>query len=274
MRMPEPVPSGAIDAHVHVFDPAGSRYPADAGYIPRQDELRGVDDLMATLDAAGIDRAVLVQPSCYGTDNTIIMDLVSRLPRRWGGVGVVCGATSSAELEVLRRAGIRGIRLNLRQSASLFEAGGVEQLAAAAGELGLALHVQGEAAALPGLLPRLAAARTIVLDHLGFPDPGRTDVDEVSRLADDPRIIVKLSGAFRLSRAGPPFADIDAYAESILAAFGPHRCVWGSDWPFINTPSRPLYLETLATLTRWAPDRAERDVILCETPARLYFEDR
>jgi len=270
--MPEPfVQPGAIDAHVHVFDRARRDYPADAGYIPREEELRTVDDLIATLDAAGIARAVLVQPSGYGTDNSLIAAVIAQHRKRFAGVAVVGSGFHGADLVALRDAGIGALRINLRQSAALFSAGGIERLAAAAADTGLALHLQGDANELPELVQRLTAAHTIVLDHLGFPDPGRTDPQIVARLAGDPRLVVKLSGGFRLSRQSAPFADLDRYVEAILAAFGPGRCLWGSDWPFINTSAPPRYADTLATLRRWVPDPVDRKLILCDTPSRLFF---
>ncbi len=81
--------------------------------------------------------------------------------------------------------------------------------------------------------------------------------------------MVKLSGAFRVSQQAYPHSDVDPYAAQLLEAFGVERCIWGSDWPFINTPPRVRYDEQLACLDRWV-SREDRDTILNRNPARLF----
>jgi len=95
--------------------------------------------------------------------------------------------------------------------------------------------------ALPHQLPAaVTAARsvpelTIVLDHLGGPPvgPGQ-DVedgpwaDAIRRLAALPNVTCKLSGAHTTpADAG----DLEPYYQAVLAAFGPDRLMFGSDWP-------------------------------------------
>ena len=264
---------GPVDSHVHVFDPTRA-YPADAGYVPPPHEALGLDDLAAVLDAAGIARAVLVQPSAYGTDNGVLLDALKGGAGRWAGVGVVSPTASPADVERLRRAGVSGLRLNLQQSAGLYAAtGALEHVAMLTGRLDMALHLQCHARDLARTLPRLDQARTVILDHLGFPEPGVTNPAIYAALAADPRIFVKLSGAFRLSREKAPHADIDRYARAALTAFGPSRSIWGSDWPFVNAKHRPRHAQTLEMLERWLPQPAQRQEVLVSTPMRLFFKD-
>jgi predicted TIM-barrel fold metal-dependent hydrolase len=81
------------------------------------------------------------------------------------------------------------------------------------------------------------------------------------------RVWVVLSGAYRvgLERARPA-------APLLLAAFGPDRLMWGSDWPHTDTDLDRVttYPKTLQSLDEWVPDAATRQKILVDTPARLY----
>jgi predicted TIM-barrel fold metal-dependent hydrolase len=271
-------PRGAIDCHVHVFDPAKRSYPPEAGYIPTPGETQGLEKLVETLTENGIDRAVLVQPSAYATDNSVLLSALKESSRRLVGVAVVRPDIGEADLAMLRRAGVVGLRVNLQNSAGLFfgsdGATMLDRLAAKAGMVGLALHLQCDARILPDVLPHIAQARALILDHLGFPQLGSSHSETVGRLADDRRVFVKLSGAFRLSRMPAPFPDLDTHVAAILDAFGPERCVWGSDWPFINTRHPPKYAETLALLSRWVPDACSRAIILRDAPTRLFFGER
>jgi predicted TIM-barrel fold metal-dependent hydrolase len=76
------VPAGACDCHLHVFGPE-SLYPfaEPRAYTPPP---ALPEDARAMLRRLGLERAVLVQPSVYGTDNRCTRDAVAELgdPRR------------------------------------------------------------------------------------------------------------------------------------------------------------------------------------------------
>jgi predicted TIM-barrel fold metal-dependent hydrolase len=57
---------------------------------------------------------------------------------------------------------------------------------------------------------------------------------------------------------------------AIREAFPPQQRVWGSDWPFVACDPRLTYAETLLQLETWVPDSAERQIVLGETPQRLF----
>ncbi|HKA84920.1 MAG TPA: amidohydrolase family protein, partial [Acidimicrobiales bacterium] len=103
-------PPGACDAHCHVFGPAG-RFPfaATRSYTPPD---AGVDDLRRLHDRLGLDRAVLVQASCHGTDNAALLDALLQGKGHHAGVAMIDDATDDAELDELHEAGVRGTRIN------------------------------------------------------------------------------------------------------------------------------------------------------------------
>jgi L-fuconolactonase len=94
---------------------------------------------------------------------------------------------------------------------------------------------------LPHQLPgAVTAARSVpelsfVLDHLGGPPVGRGAEDSngpwvaaIRSLAALPNVTCKLSGV----HSSPVCAgDLRPYYETVLAAFGPDRLMFGSDWP-------------------------------------------
>ena len=61
----------------------------------------------------GIERMVLVQPSYYGTDNRLTLDVLRKVGSACRGVVQVDDDISDAELDDYHRAGVRAIRLDL-----------------------------------------------------------------------------------------------------------------------------------------------------------------
>ena len=101
-----------------------------------------------------------------------------------------------------------------------------------------------DALVLPQHLPRLLAVADrhpglrIVVDHGAKPpirerrlDPWRHDM---TALAARKNVVCKLSGL--VTEAGPDWrvTDLKPYTDHLLAAFGPDRLLWGSDWPVVD----------------------------------------
>src|SRR5215475_10471357 len=100
------------DTHVHIVGPI-ERYPQiaartyQAGPAP-------LDELRRRAAPHGIARFVIVQPSFYGTDNTLLLESLDALEGAGRGVAVIEGAaTPLATLAEFARRGVRGLRLNL-----------------------------------------------------------------------------------------------------------------------------------------------------------------
>ena len=79
----------------------------------------------------------------------------------------------------------------------------------------------------------------LVLDHCGVPDiaGGAFEAwrDGVTALAAMPNVVAKLSGVFAYCAPGEAtLATVRPWVEAVIAAFGPDRCLWGSDWPVVN----------------------------------------
>ena len=94
------VPPGSCDTHAHVFGPS-TKYPyhSDRDYTPPDAPLAEFERMLRIL---GIERAVLVQPSVYGTDNSAQLDAIAAATLELRGVAVVEEDISDRELAAAR----------------------------------------------------------------------------------------------------------------------------------------------------------------------------
>jgi L-fuconolactonase len=114
----------------------------------------------------------------------------------------------------------------------------------------------------------------IVLDHLGKPPVAAAQLDpwrgDLARLAALPNVACKLSGLATEAAPGWHAADVRPYLDHALDAFGPARCMVGSDWPVASLATTverwlDVVLEALAFL-----DSHERDAVLSGTAEDCY----
>ena len=126
--------------------------------------------------------------------------------------------------------------------------------------------------ALSPLLERSSVR--VHFDHRGRPDPTLgTDAPgfrELLRWGGTGRAVAKLSGCVKVSREPYPHADLSPFIRALVSEFGPDRCVWASDWPFLRMPERIDYGPLLALLAQQVPDEAARNRILWDTPCREF----
>lgn len=273
----ETPPAEACDCHAHVFGPV-ARYPLAAGsrYTPPEAPLAAY---LAMLDALGVARGVLVQPSVYGTDNRAMLDALADAardaPGRLRAVAVVDPQVADAELDRLHAAGVRGVRLNLLQGGGPGLAA-ADRLAPRLAERGWHLQLLVDVSDFaPGLAALDRLPVTLVLDHMGHMSAARgldhPGFRELLALLRDGALWVKLSAAYRLTaRDRAPYDDVVPFARALIAA-NPARVVWATDWPHpmvdIAMPNDGALLDALAD---WAPEPELRRRILVDNPAALY----
>jgi predicted TIM-barrel fold metal-dependent hydrolase len=261
---------GACDAHFHIFGPY-DRFPLDdkRPYTPPP---ATIPHYRTMAEKLGLTRAVVVQASVYGTDNAVTLDAVAQFGQENARAVVVVDDT--ADLAAMHAAGARGVRFNAVSGNGT----PIEQLDALArriAPLGWHIQIYAKGAAMLDLAPRLAALPVpVVLDHMaGAPaeeGPQGPVVEAALRLLATGRAWIKLSG-YRSSMA--PWTDLPPLARRYISA-APERCLWGTDWPHTQI-SRPEDMLDDAVLldwfADWAPDAADRQRILVENPAKLYF---
>ena len=105
------VPAGACDCHTHIHpDPAKFPFFAGRVYTP---ELASPEEMTALHKALKMERVVIVTPSIYGPDNSATLFGMAARGATARGVAVIDDKTSESDLDLMGKAGIRGVRLNL-----------------------------------------------------------------------------------------------------------------------------------------------------------------
>jgi predicted TIM-barrel fold metal-dependent hydrolase len=198
---------------------------------------------VASMSAAGVDGAVLVQTVGQGYDNSFLLDAAAAHRGMFAVVGVLDPSSREIESEVAAfretsfTLGLRIVALSDERRDRL-RSGGYERLAAAAERGGLPLFVyapreldlvQGLAERHPELL--------VVLDHIGLPQPPVLAAGEnpwsafprVLRLGRLANVALKWTALPTLSLAAYPFPDLWPRLHELVAAYGPERLMWGTD---------------------------------------------
>ena len=262
------------DCHAHVFGPY-DRYPlaAQRSYTPPEATPAACTALLGRL---GLGRVVLVQPSAYGSDYTLLLDTLAVHPR-WRGVLVSANATP-ATLRSWRAAGIRALRFSHRSAPVGNFAGSalisdLQRLAPAMADAGLHAELWTDTKALPeiaALLPSLPV--TVVLDHMaGFDHasgPGAPGFRLLLDLVQRHGVWVKLC-AYRNLRDTPD-PEVGRDFQRALVAANPEHMLWGSDWPHLNLQPAPATGELMDMFLRWTEDPAVARRVLVDNPGRLY----
>lgn len=268
-------PANACDAHCHIFGPA-DRFPFSPArsYTPPDS---GIDEFERLQERLGLSRAVFVQASCHGTDNTAMVNALRRGAGRYAGVAMIDDSHRDTDLAALHDAGVRGIRFNFVKH--LGGAPDLELLWRLIGRVEpLGWHVElhfdaADLAAHAHIFDRLPVP--YIIDHMGRIDAAASlDNDASAYLLDtlrsDERAWVKISGAERLSVGGTPlYDDVVPLAQALIAA-APGRVLWGSDWPHPNVRHMPDDGDLVDLVADFAPDPATRHRILVANPERLY----
>jgi L-fuconolactonase len=275
-----------IDAHHHVWDLA----------IRDQDWLAGdemtpirrsfaVSDLRPDAVAAGVAGTVLVQTVTVAEETPEMLSIAAGDPLVRGVVGWtdLTSPSTADRLAELRemRGGDRlvGIRHQvqsepdrdwlrrpdvLRGLRAVASAGLAYDLVIRPPQLGASAFAATE-------VPEL----TFVLDHAGKPPIASGDTSAwapaIRALAARPNVVCKLSGLVTEASPGATSRDIAPFADVVLDAFGPHRIMFGSDWPVCLLVTGYRDVVTLAETLVAGVDEPERAAIFAGTAERTYL---
>lgn len=267
-------PPSACDAHCHIFGP-GDRFPysEDRSYTPPDS---GLDDFTRLQERLGLSRAVFVQASCHGVDNSAMVDAIVRGNGKYAGVAMIDESFTDADIAALHEVGVRGTRFNF-----VAHLGGAPELPVywriveRVAKFGWHIVLHFDANDLTSYASLLESMPTpYVIDHMARVD-ARKGVNQepfaqLLSLMTDERCWAKISGTERLTADGaPPYDDVTPYAQALIAA-APDRILWGTDWPHPNVRHMPDDGDLLDHLHAFAPDEATRNAILVDNPQRLY----
>ena len=272
------MPPKACDAHCHVFGPVHKfPYSEDTTYTPPdapREKLKELHDML------GVQRVVIVQASCHGTDNSAMLDAIAHNRENYRGVCIASDDYSDAEFERLHEGGIRGVRYNfVKHLGGTPNLDDMRRVVERVKPMGwhLVIHVDA-----PDLIEfeDLFASFDLpkVIDHMGrVPTNGGIHQQPFQILLDFMRrddFWVKVCGSERISQGGPPFYDAIPYAQSLIEV-APDRILWGTDWPHPNISKfMPNDGDLVDLVPLFARDRTLQQKVLVDNPARLYgFDD-
>jgi 2-pyrone-4,6-dicarboxylate lactonase len=268
------MPPFACDAHCHIFGPAAAfPYALGRAYTPPD---APKERLLALHQILGIQRAVIVQASCHGTDNRAMLDAIATSGGQYRGIAIVDASFTENEYAALHEGGIRGVRFNfVRHLGGMPDMNVFNHVLQRIQPLGwhLVVHLDAaDIAELSGLLRALSLP--FVIDHMGRVKAGAgLEQGPFRALLDLMKLgncWVKVCGAERVSTAGPPFVDAIPFAQALVDA-APDRVLWGTDWPHPNVGRHmPNDGDLVDLVPLIAPDEALRRKLLVHNPASLY----
>ena len=269
-----------VDTHAHIYSRDEKRYPAIDKPLRPPGGKGSLGELRADSLAAGVSRCCLIQTSSfYRFDNRYVCDS-ARVSSDWAAG--VCTLdpddphSPGLLAQYVRDFGIKGMR-SIPASNGRLDHPGVRQLWKTALDQGIVINVlvnrekTDEADRLLGDLPKLR----VVLDHCMYlrqGPQGEPILKDVLRLARRQNLHAKLTFIPTGSATGYPCADMHERTMQVIRAFGPERCIWGSDFPCELWTPKVSYAEHLRIFQKDLPlTEAQRTAILGETAARLWF---
>lgn len=266
-----PFPPGATDCHAHVFESRFRLLP-DAHVIPPECTLGDYTRMLRTI---GCDRAVLVQPSIYGTDNSAIEEALGSGKFDLRGIAVVAPDVSDKELERLHGLGFRGIRVNIASGTPGLKLADAPQLARRVKPLGWHLQFFANFREKPSLANEIAKLDiTVVIDHFARV-PASEGIDgrafrALLELMRRENCHAKLMGPYFVSDHPPNYEDITPLVEKLVEVAA-DRLMWATDWPHTQGKNyMPNDGDLADMLAAWVPDETLRKKILVDNPQRLY----
>lgn len=275
-----------VDAHVHVFAEASSEFPREVTEALPAERAETSEDLLGEMEGSGVEKAVLVQIGGTALEHhAYLQHCLKTYPDRFRGIGLVPDYASPADHmdRLADDGGIVGFRL--------FDVGGPTDplgdldcrkfatypVWAHAAKKGYTIWLYpkaSEAHCVPFLVDAFPELQ-VVFNHMMFcPGEGAFTKDEKGRpRVDTPippltryntmglyqyeNVCVKLSGQYAFSQEEYPYLDLKGWHNSLIGTFGPDRCMWATDFPWIRKD--PGYDRLARVLDELLPDLGDED---------------
>jgi len=276
-----------IDSQVHCYERNHPGRPW-VGFLHGPAQATG-DDMVAAMDAVGVDGALLVSPfAMYGFDGSYAVEVHGKHPGRFGLIKPVDPGDPKVDGVIAdwkATKGTVGIRIMLNRGPADAADPGLNRILAAAARHGFPVNILawGRLEQMLELAKRHPETQ-LVLDHLGLQQPFEppapaqpfAELPKVLAMAACDNVAIKISGACTLSHQPFPYKDIWDPLWRIFDAYGFDRCLWGTDWTRavalltyqegvdafrvtdrLSASERTALMgETLTRIYRWAPTRA------------------
>jgi len=231
----QPIPF--IDSHVHVWkhDP---RFPfAPGAKVPSEDA--SAEMLLELMHANDVSHTVIIQVIHYKWDNSYLADVLKRYPKQFRGVCRVNPEDPAAPDNLSRLTevdGFHGVRLSPADGPQGDWLRGplMPPLWRRCADLKVPMTLLIPVTRLPEIRPLIEANPDlqVVIDHMAdCPVNQPEKLQLLLELARYPKVFVKISHLWSLSRQPYPYADAAAEAQHVVKAFGANRVMAGTDWP-------------------------------------------
>ena len=233
-----------VDTHVHIWEvppvaPVGQTSPRP---ITLPDEAATAEELLADMDANGVDKTVLVQTSFSTWDNGYVADSARKYPDRLVGHGLI-DPQDPDNASLIRywaeERGLVGFRfhpmyyddepvLTVERNGPMWEA--IEEVEAV-----VQLHMRQEQAPQVAGIATKHPAIPLILDHMAYPDvseaPTFASYKPVLDLARFPNVYVKVSDVAGRSEERFPYGDVQPVIRRLYETFGIEHLMWGTGYP-------------------------------------------
>jgi L-fuconolactonase len=228
-----------IDGHVHVWK-HDAAFPFAAGAnVPAEDA--SAEMLLELMRANDVARTVLIQVIHYRWDNGYLADVLKRYPREFRGVCRVNPEDAAAPDELSRlteEQGFRGVRLSPSAGAAGDWIRGplMGPLWRRCAQLKVPMTLLIPVTRLPEIHSLIEAnpELQVVIDHMAdSPLDQPEKLELLLALARYPKVFVKISHMWSLSKQAFPYADAAVQVKRLYDGFGPKRLMAGTDWPIV-----------------------------------------
>ncbi|REK19486.1 MAG: amidohydrolase [Planctomycetota bacterium] len=245
-------PFRIIDPHVHVWkDDPRYPWPEDLKSPPKEDATPEM--LLAQMQQHGVEKTVIVHVIYYRWDCRYAADCVQADPKHFEGVCRVDPESPEAtsELERWVAAGLRGVRLSPGTGPGgdwINDRPRMDAIWNRAAELEVPMCILCPITRIPDVeqvIRRHDGRLDVCIDHMAdCPIDQPDELKKLLALARYPRVYVKLSHLWLLSKQEYPYRDTHDQVRKLYDAFGPERLMWGTDWPAVEDYCR--YRKALA----------------------------
>jgi predicted TIM-barrel fold metal-dependent hydrolase len=257
-----------VDSQIHMWKASTPDRPWVPGFRPQIPEPMTIERVVPMIDAAGVDRVVIVPPNLEGERVDYGQEAARRYPGRFATMGHI---TLDDPGEARRLPGWRaqpavlGIRLNIAgPQAKWLTDGTTDWLWPAAEKAGIPIMFL-TTGQLPlfGPIAERHPQLALIIDHMGISSEAMKNnmmpatIGEAAALAKYPNVSVKLSSAPLFSSEPYPFRDMTPHIRRLFDAYGARRCHWGTD--VTNSFAKATYRQRVTHFTEELDFLSEED---------------
>jgi len=257
-----------VDSQIHMWPANTAERPWVPGTRPQLPEPFTIERVVPMIDAAGVDRVVIVPPTLEGERIDYAQEAVRRYPGRFAIMARIAldKPDRAARLATLKQElGVLGVRLNIAGEQAAWLTDGTADWfwpAAEKANIPVMFLTNGQTHLFGGIAerhPRLA----LIIDHMGVASAAvqankvPEAIDQSVALARFPNVSVKLSAAPLFSAEPYPFRDVSLHIRRLFDAYGPRRCYWGTD--VTNSYAKATYRQRVTHFTEELPFLSEDD---------------